>query len=395
MIILSIFALRIYKDIRTCILINPSFDLGSITAFHSGIFATFYFCTAYAIWVYYRHIRGDVALSLESAASGLCHVLIYISSLITPPSPHLHYAIACYCCCASPTILLCIRESVQPGWISWKRYFQYIGPFLVGTVLAGIFASEYIFYILLVADFCFCCYATYRLINGINTHEKLIKQYYAEVEGYSHNWVRVFVYIQVANVVVFFLLYQHFSEVFNILFNYFQAFYWLYFLLMCKKYRYYSRQIPNEYKGVLDADAESEIGTAYSKVENKDNTEERTIISNETVELIETRLLELEAEKFYLNDSLNLAVLSQLVHTNRTYMNLYFRMQNTTFWDFINRHRCDYAVSVMKKHPTITVPELAQTCGYRTDSCFRSSFTTIYGMTPNAYRKELLKAQEQ
>lgn len=381
---------------------NPEFYFQGITAFHNGLFASFYIIVAITLWIYHRNTVGAMALALQSVAAGLAQIFSYLIGVFGPNNPHLLLALGGYCCCASPTIMLCLREAVDPGWISWRRYFIYIGPFLFGTLLCLIFADERILYFMFFCNLWFCSYSTYKLLKGIKRHEQLVKQYFTDIEAYSHDWIRWFVYYQLANVIVFFFLNEYLSVSFNIIFNYVQAFYWLYFILKCKQHRVYSRIvienlndkriISKEYDGDVDVVDVTEVVAAAEDIHL--TNQDKNVISTDTLNYIEKRLNDLDSDMYYLDDTLNLSSLAQAVGTNRTYMSNYFRFKDTTFWDYINRKRCEYAVEIMRSQRSISMSDLARNSGYKTENCFRTSFSAIYGKTPFVYKRELMLEKE-
>ena len=380
-----------------------AFDYHCLETFHYGLFTGYYLIVALAIYVFYHssdNTRGTLPLALVSLSSALAHILGYIKIEGFPDSLTFHVGLAAYCTWASPTIMLCIKEAITPGWLSWGKWFRYISPFMLGTLLCAITANIYILYVLVGLAIFSTVYCTIILQKSIDIREKLVKEYFTDIDSFGHGWVKVFMYYQILTSICLLLLFMFGKPYQVIIWNYIQAAFWLYFLLKCKEQRYYSTQIPEDIKKDFDQieetstkgqkeESEPRNGSDSDQDGDKGLNNDKTVISQETLEYLEKRLSELEEEKTYLDDTLNLTSLAQIVGTNRTYMSVYFRTKNTTFWDYINNKRCEYAIELMKQRPNITMAELSHLCGYKTENCFRSSFSTLYGKTPFAYKREI------
>lgn len=378
----------------------------SLLDFHCGLFAAFYLVVGLALWLYHRETKGAIALALVSAAAGLAHIFSFLINGLAPEANNLQLGLAAYYTWAPPTLMLCIKEAISPGWLTWEKWARYVSPFMVGTLICLFTESLYTLYILIGLDVFATVWSTSILRKGIDQREKLVKEFFSEVETFGHGWVKGFLYFQIATSLCLFFLNLNINPELIILWNYVQAVFWLYFLLKCRQQRYYSTQIPDDFK--KDFDELDEIidnksikineSTTSSETTEEGNTEptmDKTMISQDTLDYIEKRLKNLEEEKRFTDETLNLTSLAQAVGTNRTYMSVYFRIKNTTFWDYINRKRCEYAIDLMRIHQNITMAELSHMCGYKTENCFRSSFTTLYGKTPFVYKREIKAKREE
>ena len=224
---------------------------------------------------------------------------------------------------------------------------------------------------------------TILLWKGVDRREIAVKNYFTDIETFGHGWVKGFLIFQVLCSVGFYFLYEYLTVAVNIGWNYIQAGFWLFFLLKCKEQRYYSTQIPEDLGEIIDHES------AIQKKDEKKEEEEKYYLSEDKMEYIEKKLNELNTEKIYLSDSLTLSVLAQEVGTNRTYLSAFFHLKDTTFYDYINGLRCDYAIEQMKRTPGKTVAEIANICGYKTENSFRSAFVTLYDKTPAVFKREL------
>ncbi|MBW8312103.1 MAG: helix-turn-helix domain-containing protein [Rhizobium sp.] len=65
-------------------------------------------------------------------------------------------------------------------------------------------------------------------------------------------------------------------------------------------------------------------------------------------------------------------------------LNRHFRM---SFFDYINRHRCEHAQRLLADRPAATVAEIQYECGFSSKSSFYAAFRKCTGMTPVEYRR--------
>ena len=98
----------------------------------------------------------------------------------------------------------------------------------------------------------------------------------------------------------------------------------------------------------------------------------------------------IEGEELYLNPTLSIKELAAHVGTNRTYLSDYFtHVQQTTFYDFINRLRIEKkSIPLMQQHPEYTLEQIATESGFQSISTFRRSFQKLKGVMPSEYRKQ-------
>lgn len=379
---------------------ETAFSLQSLTAFHCGLFAAYYIVIGVALWIYHKETKGAVALALVSLSSGLAHIFAFLIDSFDPGNMHIQLGLGSYYTWATPTVMLCLKEAITPGWLTWQKYFRYISPFMMGTVLCLVFANIYILNILIGLNIFASIYCAIILRKGIAIREKVVKEYFTDIETFGHGWVERFMYFQVLTSICLIPLFLYDNKIVGIIWNYIQGGYWLYFLLKCREQRYYSTQIPDDIQKDLDEidkqiEARKEVKKDEEQIIPEAEAGEKMMISSETMDYIEKRLHELEEQKIFLTESLNLASLAQEVGTNRTYMSVFFRTKETTFWDYINGKRCEHAIEIMKARPSVTMAELSHLSGYKTENCFRSSFTTLYGKTPFVYKREMKSSEKE
>ena len=376
-----------------------------LAIFHCGFFAAIYITTALAIVVYHKNVKGTIPLVLVSLGSALAHILVFLLFTLAPDNRHLQIGLMSYYTWASPTIMLCIKEAISPGWLTWSRYFKLMSPFLVCTALCLITANINILYVAIGLTIVATIASFVRLNKEIAIHEQLIKEYFTDLESFGNGWIKGFMYFQIATVFCMssFLFWR--NTYFEIFWNYLMTAFWIYFLIRCKQQHYFSRQVPdvilsNNSENVEQVAADDSPTTAEAAEKGDANqgnapqssepTPEKYAIVQTTLDFIEKRLKDIDDNVFYSNANISLVTLAQLVGTNRTYMSGYFRAKNTTFWDYVNTKRCNHAIELMKANNSISMQDLSQLCGFRTSNCFRTTFTTIYGTNPSSYKKIIM-----
>ena len=350
-----------------------------LSIFHNGLFAGYYICAAIAIIVHHKELKGTKPLAWVSFASAFAHVFSFLLLQFAPDNQYLLVGLASYYTWASPSIMYCIKEATTPGWLTLKRYAIYMCPFAICTFLCLVTGSQTALIIETALAFYYTIFCFFKLNKDVMEHERRIKEYFTDLESYGHGWIKGFIYFQIITSICLFLFLFYHNEYFNIFWNYLMAGYWSYFLVRSKIQRYYSLQVPE----VVTEKPIEENPQPETKID-------KSGIVPSTIVYIEKRLNDLGDEIYYNNSNLTLVSLAQMVGTNRTYMSVYFRAKNTTFWDYVNNKRCDHAIELMKKDQTIPIIELAQLCGFRTVNCFRTTFTTIHGTNPSTYKKTMI-----
>lgn len=90
----------------------------------------------------------------------------------------------------------------------------------------------------------------------------------------------------------------------------------------------------------------------------------------------------------YVQQGLTIKELSEILHTNRTYLSAYIKTTyKMTFREWITSLRLEYAKSILKEHPEINIQKLAESSGFLSRSNFIKSFTEKEGCTPAKWKK--------
>lgn len=95
-----------------------------------------------------------------------------------------------------------------------------------------------------------------------------------------------------------------------------------------------------------------------------------------------------EDEKVFLNPDLTREMLCNLININRTYLSDYLRSKGTTYYNYINSLRIQYAVGILRETPNLPLVDVSYRSGYSNPATFRRAFRDIMGCLPSEYLRE-------
>ena len=127
-----------------------------------------------------------------------------------------------------------------------------------------------------------------------------------------------------------------------------------------------------------------------------DTETEPEIVSEKEVPVSYTEIIEKVANWIktdgYVQQGLTIKELSEILHTNRTYLSAYIKTTyKMTFREWITGLRLEYAKNILKEHPEINIQKLAESSGFLSRSNFIKSFTEKEGCTPGKWKKPNLE----
>ena len=93
-------------------------------------------------------------------------------------------------------------------------------------------------------------------------------------------------------------------------------------------------------------------------------------------------------EKLYLTPNLKLVDLVRKLGTNRSYVYNAINIEmGTSFSEYVNGLRVDYACELMRREPSLAIPKLAEQSGFTSDVSFYRNFKLFKGCSPKDYIK--------
>ena len=138
--------------------------------------------------------------------------------------------------------------------------------------------------------------------------------------------------------------------------------------------------------GINDLLHDMETNTPKAEHATTTPAVEETEQSNILDELPALLTTTVSQELLYLQPDLKITDVAHLLHTNRTYISRVLTEEmGTTFADFINRQRIDYACKLMQQQPQPPVNELARDSGFSSVSSFYRNFKLYKGCSPKDY----------
>lgn len=111
-------------------------------------------------------------------------------------------------------------------------------------------------------------------------------------------------------------------------------------------------------------------------------------MSHTQEQLIAQSIDEWIERKGFTTGGITIADVARDTGTNRTYLSLFVNNRyHTSFREWVNRLRLDYAKEIMSVHPDMPMAEVAQKAGYLSMSYFTKTFKQSEGITPGKWGK--------
>lgn len=105
------------------------------------------------------------------------------------------------------------------------------------------------------------------------------------------------------------------------------------------------------------------------------------VIENKLESLCEDKLLFLEPD-------LTRETLCRHLSISSTYLKMYFRKRNLSFYQYINALRAEYAYRQMQESPNLSIREVSEMAGFRSQTTFRKVFKEVIGCLPSELRNQ-------
>lgn len=120
---------------------------------------------------------------------------------------------------------------------------------------------------------------------------------------------------------------------------------------------------------------------------NKESAQELTPVAEDSLAREICRLM--DEKQLFLQPNLKINDLAMMLNTNRNYIYQAINGKiGTSFSDYINQKRIEYAVSLIDSHPAIHLTEVAHKSGFSSPSSFYRNFKAIIGCSPSDYQKK-------
>ena len=149
-----------------------------------------------------------------------------------------------------------------------------------------------------------------------------------------------------------------------------------------QNYLLFYEQVENAFE--QDIQSEEELLTDTQTGSEMISEEEIPVSYTEIIEKVDNWI----KTDGYVQQGLTIKELSEILHTNRTYLSAYIKTTyKMTFREWITGLRLEYAKNILKEHPEINIQKLAESSGFLSRSNFIKSFTEKEGCTPAKWKK--------
>ena len=99
-------------------------------------------------------------------------------------------------------------------------------------------------------------------------------------------------------------------------------------------------------------------------------------------------------KKPYLDPAFDMAEMSRIMYSNKLYLSKTINlMSGRNFRQFVNYHRIQYALELMKQDPRLKVSEVAEMSGFHTVVSFNMAFKLNLGQTPSEWLRDYIASQ--
>lgn len=162
--------------------------------------------------------------------------------------------------------------------------------------------------------------------------------------------------------------------------------FYCYLFYSYQNYLLFYEQVENAFE--QDIQSEQELLTNSGTEPEMVSDEEVPVSYTEFIEKVDNWI----KTDGYVQQGLTIKELSEILHTNRTYLSAYIKTTyKMTFREWITSLRLEYAKNMLKEHPEINIQKLAESSGFLSRSNFIKSFTEKEGCTPGKWKKANLE----
>lgn len=158
--------------------------------------------------------------------------------------------------------------------------------------------------------------------------------------------------------------------------------FYCYLFYSYQNYLLFYEQVKNAFE--QDIQSEQELLTNSGTEPEMVSDEEVPVSYTEFIEKVDNWI----KTDGYVQQGLTIKELSEILHTNRTYLSAYIKTTyKMTFREWITSLRLEYAKNMLKEHPEINIQKLAESSGFLSRSNFIKLFSEKEGCTPAKWKK--------
>lgn len=321
-----------------------------------------------------------------------------------------------------PAMYLYFRSMTYEGQFTWKDYIWFLPALFVGIGTSVLYlvmdeteAAGYVKSVLIdgthVTDYPEAIYKLHRYISvelynltaliqilgagtctviNLRVYHRRLHEFYSDMEDKSvdtDNKILFWFLLTIPFAVGIIVPKRTFWEGYPVLASlYFVAWAVVYFALL-----YYGSQkkytVENLAHDIKQADFDSVLNNSDLSEENEEDTG-GTIEINKYTKYLQSFQKLIEEDHIFLQGDLRADELAAKMNTNRTYLSRMFKEElKSTFSDYINQKRIEYAQKLMQGNPDIKLAELADKSGFSNINSFGRTFKQVAGIPPKEWLK--------
>ncbi len=261
-----------------------------------------------------------------------------------------------------------VIELLNPGWFTLRRALALVSPFLLSIAAYALTDAEQIVHATFLFVVCYSIGFVIYMVYAVKRYNRLLSENLSNIEHVHVRWLKGVAVMLAACLVVWIISCYNSSWVMD-------SFYQVMLLGLWVVTLYYADRQHAPQLVVIPQEG--------VKLANE----------NQVAALLERKLQQLmHDEREWMNPHLTLSDLASHVGTNRTYLSNYLNNTlHTTFYDYVNGFRLRAALEQLNDpETTITMTELAESCGFNSTSTFRRVFVRAMGCSYVEYRDRIL-----
>ena len=267
-----------------------------------------------------------------------------------------------------PLCAILVWTMLYRDWLTPIRFIKNLAPFILCFAAYAFFDNDIVCYSSFIVVGTYGIYTIFHLNKSIRAYDKLILTNYSYKENLNIGWLMIVISLFMVNILFCIYLYTHLSATLFYFYYVYCLAMWLYILYKSDKQKHF---LPTSTMRIVDEEMKNPHGTQSVSIHPK----------------WETDLIYLfEKEKLFLQSSLSLKDVASRIGTNRSYLSAYLnRVKDTTFYDFVNSYRLDYAQHLLLDTDKKVI-DICNESGFNSFATFARVFKKKYGYSPKKFR---------
>ena len=231
---------------------------------------------------------------------------------------------------AIPMCAFFVMSTADENWLTQKRIWRHLLPFVLFPVVYAISHLSFVFYV----DLCFCVFYGLVMVKPVFRNLKL---YEADVRlsdtllgFFDLYWLHITVVMLFGNLVFCIYLYWNVSV----------SLFYLYYIYCCVMWCFTVYHVARkQYSLSVEA-----VMTMLDNIVDEE-TDMQVLSEEEKVPVWQKKFhLLFDIEQMYLKPNINMSQIATMIGTNRSYLSVYLNKNlHANFYDYVNRYRLEYA----------------------------------------------------